>query len=324
MPSSRAAFLVAALLAFVGASFALGQGCTQRGLLDPAYCDEDGDLVADLPAEEDRWADPATIVVSLGRVSDPEVRAAAWQPLLERLEAAIGRDVTLVEHRSAVAQIAAMRAGEVHVAAFGPQVVPFAVNLGGAVPFAVMANEEGGFGYRVRWYARAGSGIAGVEDVRGRLVAHVTAGSYSGNAAPTALLGILGLVAGIDYETTFTGSHQRSMLALAAGEVDVAVVESNAADRMVERRQVDADTLVVVHESGRIPTTAYVLAHDLHPDLANALRAAFLEARIDGEGMADLYGSAAARFVAITYADDWEVMREIQRYEQVEYTPSNL
>ncbi|MFO7547115.1 MAG: phosphate/phosphite/phosphonate ABC transporter substrate-binding protein [Trueperaceae bacterium] len=313
-----------ALLTFVGASVAMGQGCTHRGLLDPAYCDENGDLVADLPADEDLWANPATIVISLGRISDPEARAAAWRPTLERLEAALGRDVALVEHRNVVAQIAAMRAGEVHIAAFGPQVVPFAVNLGGAVPFAVMANEEGGFGYSLRWYARAGSGIASVDDVRGRLVAHVTAGSYSGNAAPTALLGLLGLTAGVDYETTFTGSHERSLLALAAGEVDVAVVASNVADRLLGRRQVDADALVMVHESGHVPTTAYVLAYDLHPDLATALRQAFFDSSIEGEGMADLYGSAAARFVPVTYAVDWEVVREIQRHEQVEYTPSNL
>lgn len=308
----------------MGGSAAAQERCLQRGLLDPAFCDEDGDLVADLPADERRWANPDTIVLSLGRVSDPEARAAAWQPILATLEETLGRDVVLVEHDDVVAMMAAMRAGEVHLASFGPLVVPFAVNLAGAVPFAVMANEDGAFGYTLRWYARVGAGIDSVDDVAGRVVAHTTAGSYSGNQAPTALLGILGLEAGADYEVVFSGSHERSLQALAAGEVDVAVVASTVADRMLARGQVDGDELVLVHESGLVPTVAYMLAHDLDPDLANAVRQAFFSLAIEGEGMADLYGSSAARFVPVSYADDWRVIRDIQRYEEVEYTPSNL
>lgn len=311
------------LAAAIACTVALAQPCPERGLLDPAYCDADGDLVADAPTDPAAWQDPTTIVVALGRLRDPAPRAAAWQPLLEELTRALGREVVLAEFGSDVAQVAAMRAGEVHVAAFETTLVPFAVNLAGAVPFAVMADADGDSTYTLRWYARRGGGITSVEDIRGKRVAHVSAGSYSGNHAPTALMGDLGLVAGSDYQVVFAGSHERSLLALLAGDVDVALVASSVAERMFRNDQADPATLVLLHESGPIPPTGFTLAHDLAPELAEALRQAFLALDLDHGALRDVYGNVD-HFVPVVYRDAWEAVRAIQRYQGVAYTPSNL
>ena len=42
---------------------ALAEDC-RRGTLDKAYCDEDLDLVADLPQDESKWVNPCLLYTS--------------------------------------------------------------------------------------------------------------------------------------------------------------------------------------------------------------------------------------------------------------------
>ena len=51
---------------------ARAQDCP-RGDLDKAYCDRDGDLVADTPTDTKQLVDPATIIFSYTPVEDPAV-----------------------------------------------------------------------------------------------------------------------------------------------------------------------------------------------------------------------------------------------------------
>ncbi|OZB05106.1 MAG: phosphonate ABC transporter substrate-binding protein, partial [Marinobacter sp. 34-60-7] len=52
--------LAASALVF-GVSAPVAAEC-QRGALDVKYCDENGDMVADLPANESEWVNPDTLI----------------------------------------------------------------------------------------------------------------------------------------------------------------------------------------------------------------------------------------------------------------------
>ncbi len=72
------------------------------------------------------------------------------------------------------AQLEALRAGRIHIAGVNTGSVPFAVNTAGVVPFAMMANEDGSFGYEMEVITQKDSELEGLEDLEGKTVAFVS------------------------------------------------------------------------------------------------------------------------------------------------------
>ncbi|MGE5367361.1 MAG: phosphate/phosphite/phosphonate ABC transporter substrate-binding protein, partial [Betaproteobacteria bacterium] len=67
----------------VGSAYA--QDCP-RGDLDKAYCDRDGDLVADTPTDPKQLINPGTLVFAYTPVEDPAVYAKAWDGFIKYME----------------------------------------------------------------------------------------------------------------------------------------------------------------------------------------------------------------------------------------------
>lgn len=297
--------------------------CSQRGALDTQYCDEDGDLVADAPKDPSGYADPSTLVFAYTPVEDPAIYADIWQPFIDHLEEVTGRDVQFFAVQSNSAEVEAMRSGRLHIAGFSTGPTPFAVNLAGAVPFAIMGAEDGRFGYTLQVYTRKDSGINEMADLKGKRVAHTSPTSNSGNQAPRALFPNVGIVPEQDYEVAYSGSHDQSMLGVVAGDYDAAPVASEVVDRMAERGLYDPDEVKIIYESKPFPTTSYTHAHNLHPDLVAKIREAFFTFDFEGTALGEEFGGVS-KFVPISYKDDWEVIRQIQQANGVQYTPQGL
>lgn len=293
-----------------------------HGALDARYCDRNGDLVADLPRDPGRRADPDTLIFAYTPVEDPAQYRETWSGFLDHLAEATGKRVVFYPVQSNAAQIEAMRAGRLHVAGFNTGSVPFAVNAAGFVPFAMMAHEDGGYGYRMVILTRKDSGIDGVDDLRGKTLAFTSPTSNSGYKAPSTLLrGDFDLEAGRDYEATFSGKHDNSILGVANGDYDAAAVADEILDRMIEREVVDPSELKTLYRSRPFPTTAYGHSHDLDPDLAGKVREAFFEFPWEGSTLLEAFrGNTGERFVPITYREHWEVIRKIDREAGVEYS----
>ncbi len=130
----------------VAAPPAAAQSCSNRGQLDEAYCDADGDLVADIPA---KTRDPSVIVFAYTPVEDPAVYENAFRPFTEYLGKCTGKRVVYYPVQSNSAEIEAMRSGRLTVAGFSTGPVGFAVNMAGAVPFAAKGTEKGVEGYNL-------------------------------------------------------------------------------------------------------------------------------------------------------------------------------
>ncbi len=165
----------------------------ERGDLDPMYCDENGDMVADRPSDESEWANPDTLIFAYTPVEDPAIYSDIWQPFIDHLSEVTERDVRFFAVQSNAAQVEAMRSGRLHIAGFSTGPTPFAVNLAGAVPFALMGSDDGQFGYTLQLFTHADSDIESLEDLKGKRVAHTSPTSNSGNLAPRALLPELGI-----------------------------------------------------------------------------------------------------------------------------------
>jgi len=319
MTSTYGAALLAAMALTAGAAMAQDE----TAALDSQYTDADGDLVADAPEDESALRNPDTLVFAYTPVEDPAIYEDIWTPFIEHLEEQTGKNVQFFAVQSNSAEVEAMRSGRLHIAGFSTGPTPFAVNLAGAVPFAIMGADDGQFGYRLQVYTQADSDIQEVADMAGKRIAHTSPTSNSGNQAPRALFPDLGVVPGEDYEVTYSGSHDQSMLGVVAGDYDAAPVASEVVDRMAERGLYDPEEVRIVWESDPFPTTSYAYAHDLAPELKESIEEAFFSFDFEGTALGEEF-TGVSKFIPITYEDQWRVIRQIQRANGVEYTPQGL
>lgn len=310
-----------AVLAMVATIAAVGCGPAPpaedcpRGTLDARYCDRDGDLVADPPSDPARAVDPSKLVFAYTPVEDPAVYRDVWRGFLDHLEREVGKPVEMFEVQSYAAQIEALRAGRLHVGGFNTGSVPDAVDRAGFVPLAMMARDDGSFGYHMQIVVRADADVREPADLAGRTIAFVSPTSNSGYKAPRYLLARdHGLVEGRDYAGTFSGKHDNSVLGVVHGDYDAAAVASTVLSQMVARGVVDPGALRTVLRSDDFPTTAYGVAHDLEPGLAAAIRDAFFSFPWEGSTLLrEFGGSEGSTFVPVDYRRHWRDVREIAR-----------
>src|SRR5215211_6381756 len=123
--------------------------CSNRGELDSMYCDANKDLVADVPADSKKWKNPSTIVFTYTPVEDPAVYENIFKPFTTYLSKCLDKKVVFYQVQSNAAEIEAMRSGRLHVAGFSTGPTAFAVNLAGAIPFAVKGTAKEFQGYNL-------------------------------------------------------------------------------------------------------------------------------------------------------------------------------
>ncbi|MBR2513793.1 MAG: phosphate/phosphite/phosphonate ABC transporter substrate-binding protein [Halomonas sp.] len=289
--------------------------------LSSRYVDNDGDMVADAPTDESQWVDPNTLVFAYTPVEDPAVYADVWSGFLDHLSEATGKRVQFFPVQSNAAQQEALRAGRLHVAGFNTGGVPVAVNCGGFRPFAIMASEDGSYGYEMEIITYPGSGIESVEDLEGRQLAFTSETSNSGFRAPSALLrSEYGLEADSDYKTAFSGSHDNSVLGVVNKDYDAAAIANSVATRMISRGVVSEGDYEIIYTSETFPTTAYGVAHNLKPELAQQIQDAFFSYDWEGTALeAEFANSGEAQFIPITYEEHWSVIRTIAEANGVTY-----
>lgn len=301
--------MMAALLAFAAPEASSQAACSFRGSLDDAYCDANRDMVADVPTDTARQRDPSTLVFAYTPVEDPALYATQFRPLLDYLGQCVGRRVVYFQVTSNAAQVEAMRSGRLHIGGFSTGPTAFAVNLAGAVPFAIKGNPQSFESYRVLTLVRADSPFQTLADLKGKRVAHTSATSNSGNLAPRAFFPGLGLAPDTDYRVVYSGGHDRSVMGVNAGDYDAAPVASDVFNRMVARGQVRRDNFRIIWQSDPFPTSSFALAHDLKPELAERIRKCFFDYRFPEALQRDMGGND--RFWPATYAQEWAPVRAV-------------
>ncbi|MBX9810269.1 MAG: phosphate/phosphite/phosphonate ABC transporter substrate-binding protein [Burkholderiales bacterium] len=290
-------------------AYAQGDDCKNRGQLDTLYCDENRDLVADSPKDPRKWKNPGTLVFTYTPVEDPAVYENAFKPFLDHLGKCTGKRIAYFPVQSNASEIEAMRAGRLHVGGFSTGPTGFAVNLAGAVPFAVKGNEKELQGYNLILIVKKSSPYQKITDLKGKRVAHTSPSSNSGHLAPQVLFPPEGLVPGKDYEIKFSGKHDQSVKGVESGDYDAAPVASDVFYRMAGRGEIKADDFRILFKSPPFPTSSFAYAHDLHPDLVKTLTRCFYDYRFPDE-MKKTFGGAD-RFFPITYQKDWAVVRKV-------------
>jgi phosphonate transport system substrate-binding protein len=311
----------AGVLAFVAGlpGVAQAQDCP-RGALDKAYCDRNGDLVADTPTDPKQLVNPSTIIFSYTPVEDPAVYSKVWDGFIKHMEKTTGKRVAFFPVQSNAAQLEAMRSGRLHVAGVNTGGNPIAVNCAGFVPFAIMAGKDGKFGYEMEIIVPADSPIKTPADIKGKKLAFTSPTSNSGFKAPSALLkSEFHLEAKRDFEPVFSGKHDNSVLGVANKDYDAASIANEVMHRMFDRKVVDPKKIRTIYKSETFPTTGYGMAYNLEPKLAEKIKEAFFSYNWEGTTLQKEF-KGLDRFVPITYQKDWSVIRKIDEANGVKYT----
>jgi phosphonate transport system substrate-binding protein len=236
--------------------------CANRGELDQMYCDANKDMVADVPTDAKKRKNPSTIVFTYTPVEDPAVYENIFKPFTTHLAKCLDKKVVFYQVQSNAAEIEAMRSGRLHVGGFSTGPTAFAVNLAGAIPFAVKGNSKEFQGYNLIVIVKANSPYQKLSDLKGKKLAHTSPSSNSGHLAPMALFPSQGLTPDKDYKIIFSGKHDQSVMGVNSGDYDAAAVASDVFHRMAERGQVkEADFRVIYSRPRRSPTRTIWTRH---------------------------------------------------------------
>jgi phosphonate transport system substrate-binding protein len=291
--------------------------------MDQRFTDADGDMVADAPKDPKQFIDPSVLVFSYTPVEDPAVYAKVWDGFIKHMEKVTGKRVQFFPVQSNAAQLEAMRAGRLHVAGFNTGSNPLAVNCAGFVPFALMSSKDGQFGYEMEIITYPASGVAKMEDIKGKKMAFTSQTSNSGFRAPSALLKQnYGLEAGKDYEPVFSGKHDNSVLGVANKDYPAAAIANEVMHRMFERGVVKKDQIVTIYKSKTFPTTGYGMVYNLKPELAAKVKEAFFTFPWEGSELASEFGKTTPpmqKFLPINYKEHWQAVREIDQAMGIKY-----
>jgi phosphonate transport system substrate-binding protein len=134
-----------------------------------------------------------------------------------------------------------------------------------------------------RIYVRKNSGLAALEDLRGKTIAFIDPASSSGYIYPMVLLIERGLVKNRDPKTffrevVFAGSHDAGMRALLNGHVD-ALASFDMAREQYLTDPAERERIVYVAETPPIPEAGIAARAGLDPTVFAKVRAALLQIR---------------------------------------------
>ena len=206
-----------------------------------------------------------------------------YAPLMDYLSKELGTKVTLRIAQDYAAVIEGQRAGQIHVAYYGPASYARAVMTGAKIePIAIEVNEDGTKGYYSVFYVKKDSPYHKIEDLKGKNLGLVDPNSTSGNNVPRFALNSMK----IDPETYFskvvyTGSHENAVIALGQGTVDVAAnwwndERESALMRMERKGMAKYDDYRIIYKSEQIVNSPMAYLTDLPDDLKAKIKDAVL------------------------------------------------
>lgn len=229
-------------------------------------------------------AAPTELVYAVIPAENAEGVVNRFTPFAEYLTRELGIKVTLRVASDYAAVIEGQKAGNIHIAAYGPSAFARALAINSPVEaFAQGVNIDGTRGYYAVFYARTNSPINSIEDAKGKNICLVDPNSASGNQVPRFALS----KKGIDVESYFgkvvyTGSHENAVLGLQQSTCDIAAnwwnndIRSNL-KRMAEKGMAKEADFKIVFRSDIIPNSPVAYLSSLPNDLKAKIRGAFLE-----------------------------------------------
>jgi phosphonate transport system substrate-binding protein len=207
-----------------------------------------------------------------------------WTPLVNYLSKELGVKVTLRIANDYAAVVEGQRAGNIHIAMYGPASYARAYITGAQIePFAIEVSGDGTKGYYSVLYVKADAPYRSVQDLKGKNLCLVDPNSTSGNNVPRYAMHKMG----IDPENFFAkivyaGSHENAVIGVQQGTCDAAFnwwndeKESNLL-RMARKGMAKAEDFRIVFKSELIVNSPMAYLTALPDNLKAVIKKAILE-----------------------------------------------
>jgi phosphonate transport system substrate-binding protein len=232
--------------------------------------------VAFAASAQAQTASPGILRVTAIPDEAPTELARKFAPLGKYLEARLGMKVewTPVTDYAAAVETAVNR--KVDLAWFGGfTFVQANVRSGGKMIPLVQREEDEHF--RSVFITDAHSGIARLEDLKGKTLSFGSASSTSGHLMPRSFL----LAAKLDPDAdlkrvSFSGAHDATIAAVAAGKVDAGALNISVWEKFVAEKKVDTNQVKVFFTTPAYYDYNWTVHADMPADLRKKIQDAFL------------------------------------------------
>jgi len=237
-----------------------------------------------------------------------------WGPILAQLESDLGvkiKPVTATDYRGTIEALKFKKAELGHL---GPKsyVAASANNYANVEPIAQLQLANGSLGYRSCLIVHADSDIFSPEDMAGKTFAFNDPNSTSGYLVPSAFFMMELNVDPKKYfsKVTFSGSHEASILAVAAKKVEVASTNLPDLQQLTRENKVQRGALRVIWVSKLIPNDPIVVRKDLPASFKSAVQESLTTMRSRNPEAFKEIGAWLGNFVV---ADDskYQVIRDL-------------
>ncbi len=220
-------------------------------------------------------ADPAVLRVSAIPDEAPTELQRKFKPLGDYLSRQVGMEVKFIPVTDYPATVEGLASGQLDLVWYGGfTFVQARRRTGTAIPL-VQREEDARF--HSKFITRPGSGIAKLEDLKGKNVAFGSPSSTSGHLMPRWFL----LQAGVDPDKdlakyAFSGAHDVTARWVETGKVDAGALNESVWQKLVDEKKVDTSKVVVFYTTPDFFDYNWTVRGDLDPKVVEKLRAAFL------------------------------------------------
>jgi phosphonate transport system substrate-binding protein len=248
-------------------------------------------------------------------------RVQRYKPVRAYLETMLGVKIKWRSATDYAGVIEALKSKKIELARFGPASYSKAwlVMKGHVEPLVGELDKKGDFGYHSVIIVKTDSPYKSIDDLKGKKLAFADPNSTSGHQAPRYFL----TEAGYDPDkffgsTSFSGSHENSVMALLNGTFDAAATwwrsetRSNP-KRMEEKGMIKPGQWRVIWKSPRLPSSPWAVHTDLPKAMRDDIRNALYNMKKDGpEAWLALTDGKASGYRLVTHKDYEAVVRMIE------------
>jgi phosphonate transport system substrate-binding protein len=230
------------------------------------------------------WAAPAlrahaqTNVLRVTAIPDesPTELARKFAPLGTYLESKLGMKVEWTPVTDYAAAVETLVHRKVDLAWFGGfTFVQAHVRSGGkAVPLVQREEDER---FRSVFITDAKSGIAKLDDLKGRTLSFGSPSSTSGHLMPRSFLLAAKVNPDVDLKrVSFSGAHDATIAAVASGKVDAGALNISVWEKFVAEKKVDTAQVKVFYTTPPYYDYNWTVHADMPAELRDKIKAAFL------------------------------------------------
>ncbi len=226
-----------------------------------------------------------------------EATFSTYRLLVERICRDVGRPEAFVVRSSYADVRRGLEEGRIDVALVCTGT--YVHSLGkGRIKLLAQPEFEGTLQYRCLIIVPTESNLESLDDLRGAVMAFTDPESNTGCLVPREAMASRGYDPRSFFKKIiFTGSHDRSILAVALSAVDAASVDALVWESKLQEDPSLADRVRIIWQSEIFGPPPIVVPTSIEPDLENALRKAFLALDKDEPGREILSAIGIRRFV---------------------------